>query len=521
MLEQAIAQRDLEKIREALAFNTELGIAVGPDIERAHQVAMEIKRDGAIRAVNEVLMRSISAPSSSSTSTALGDEEVYYQSLANALDVAEQCGVPADDPMIAAAKAKLDEYRSGKRKRDKGQAKLAKALDAQSIGALIDALADAQTLGLAGDMVDRARILLAKLREDAAGAVLTATTAQANSPESLPALKAAIERAKRDGVNAHMILEAETRYAKIEKDERTRGEIDRALEAAIASRSLSRLETLVKAAAAAAVNSRIIESARLLIAQLRSQGDKDRIKTLLKDSLKLRSVRVLQHVIKSAVDAGITGELLDRAKLYLETLLAKAEEARTGGDNAMGHGTGSADVDDVSDDEDEDYGFNDDNDVRGGGFTPSSSKQFGQTKRKRRMLFDEEDMILEETLHGIFVTYCHKAFEAEGDASQMGFINAMQFSSIWRLITGEKGNLFKEMQMYKRFDVDNHGALSEEVFHLFCNIYFLLKHRIMRSRASIPLYTTSHTHGTPFSTSLTHPYTTFHLSSPSPLTPLL
>ena len=51
-----------------------------------------------------------------------------------------------------------------------------------------------------------------------------------------------------------MILEAETRYAKIEKDEKARGEIDRSLEAAIAARSLPRLEALVKAAAAAGVN---------------------------------------------------------------------------------------------------------------------------------------------------------------------------------------------------------------------------------------------------------------------------
>jgi hypothetical protein len=29
-------------------------------------------------------------------------------------------------------------------------------------------------------------------------------------------------------------------------------------------------------------------------------------------------------------------------------------------------------------------------------------------------------------------------------------INAMQFSSSFRLITGERGNLYKEMQMFKR-----------------------------------------------------------------------
>ena len=45
-------------------------------------------------------------------------------------------------------------------------------------------------------------------------------------------------------------------------------------------------------------------------------------------------------MIKSAVDADITGELLDRAKLYLETLLAKGEEARMGGENVMAHGSG-------------------------------------------------------------------------------------------------------------------------------------------------------------------------------------
>ena len=131
MLERAIALRDLEKIREALALNTELGIAVGPEIERAHKVAMEIKREGAIRAVNEIMIGQMSgghpgtAPSSSSL-TPQGEEETYFQSLAKALDFAEQCGVPLDDPMIASAKAKLDEYRSGKRRRDKGQAKLAK-----------------------------------------------------------------------------------------------------------------------------------------------------------------------------------------------------------------------------------------------------------------------------------------------------------------------------------------------------------------------------------------------------------
>ena len=43
-------------------------------------------------------------------------------------------------------------------------------------------------------------------------------------------------------------------------------------------------------------------------------------------------------------------------------------------------------------------------------------------------------------------------------------INVMQFCTIWRLVTGEKGNLHKEMQMFHRFDKDNSAAVNEDEF---------------------------------------------------------
>ena len=47
----------------------------------------------------------------------------------------------------------------------------------------------------------------------------------------------------------------------------------------------------------------------------------------------------------------------------------------------------------------------------------------------------------------------------------------MQFSNIWRMITNEKGNLFREMQMFKKFDTTGIGALSSEDFVLgFINL---------------------------------------------------
>ena len=40
----------------------------------------------------------------------------------------------------------------------------------------------------------------------------------------------------------------------------------------------------------------------------------------------------------------------------------------------------------------------------------------------------------------------------------------MQFSTVWRLVTGEKGNLFQEMQMFNRFDKSGDGAMAVDEF---------------------------------------------------------
>jgi hypothetical protein len=54
------------------------------------------------------------------------------------------------------------------------------------------------------------------------------------------------------------------------------------------------------------------------------------------------------------------------------------------------------------------------------------------------------------------------------------FINAMKFSSIWRLITGEKGNLFKEMQMYKRYRTTYYPLPSSSPSYCLSSGYPLL-----------------------------------------------
>lgn len=55
------------------------------------------------------------------------------------------------------------------------------------------------------------------------------------------------------------------------------------------------------------------------------------------------------------------------------------------------------------------------------------------------------------------------AYGKRGDSS-IDTINPMKFSSIWRMLTGDKGNMFMEMQIFHKFDVNNNGALSREDF---------------------------------------------------------
>jgi len=44
------------------------------------------------------------------------------------------------------------------------------------------------------------------------------------------------------------------------------------------------------------------------------------------------------------------------------------------------------------------------------------------------------------------------------------FINVMNFCTIWRMVTGERGNLMQEMQMFNRFDTQKNGFLTESDF---------------------------------------------------------
>ena len=156
---------------------------------------------------------------------------------------------------------------------------------------------------LSADLLLSACTLLGTLKQTNATAILNA--AMNNSSRTSTTLSSAIDVARRDGVKQGKITEAETVLTKLRRDESIIAEIDASLTPALESKNLESLEINLLRATAHSVTSKTIESARQLVGQLRLQGDDKRIMLLLADALRLRSVSVLEHVIKSADDAGM------------------------------------------------------------------------------------------------------------------------------------------------------------------------------------------------------------------------
>lgn len=75
-------------------------------------------------------------------------------------------------------------------------------------------------------------------------------------------------------------------------------------------------------------------------------------------------------------------------------------------------------------------------------------------RQARSYTFDLQDEASEEDLRYVF-RMCvgqkrrssMRYINPRAGTGTSGFINAMQFSNLWRRLTGERGNLFREMQV--------------------------------------------------------------------------
>lgn len=67
-----------------------------------------------------------------------------------------------------------------------------------------------------------------------------------------------------------------------------------------------------------------------------------------------------------------------------------------------------------------------------------------EKEASRRRIVVEDTITTDEQISRCFHSYARRVDNSEPS------LNPMQFSTILRLITGEKGNLFKEMQMFQK-----------------------------------------------------------------------
>ena len=178
VLEIAIASRSVAEIDKALWLNVQAGNTVGPEVDEAHRVSLEIKQAGAVAALNAVLQR-----------PALTDE--HFAELLHAIETADGFGVVVTQARQWLEKLQDDRRRVLREQEEEGrrqsEAKVERIKAIQtleelmrgtpSVPALRRAIDAAERHGLGGDdeasaCVLRARYLLRQMNQGHADASL-------------------------------------------------------------------------------------------------------------------------------------------------------------------------------------------------------------------------------------------------------------------------------------------------------------------------------------------------------------
>ena len=131
-------------------------------------------------------------------------------------------------------------------------------------------------------------------------------------------------------------------------------------------------------------------------------------------------------------------EALVRRQKILDSELAKQAAAALGLSRALANqalaGANAGERDAAGEEEEEEDGDNLDDERAQ---EESAPRKLARRKSRKYAFSDKVAAANTEELKKVFANHGGGA----------GFINAMQFSNVWRLITEEKGNLFKEMQV--------------------------------------------------------------------------
>lgn len=122
LLDVAVESRDPIMINDALQYLSNMnGGVTGPEVERAHKVVVEVRREKATATLQSVL-------STSTVMTAQGFDEEKYLKLWQAVEDTDR-SLPPDNEMLIKAKIRLEEQKVLKRKCNNASAAVARAMD--------------------------------------------------------------------------------------------------------------------------------------------------------------------------------------------------------------------------------------------------------------------------------------------------------------------------------------------------------------------------------------------------------
>ncbi len=67
-----------------------------------------------------------------------------------------------------------------------------------------------------------------------------------------------------------------------------------------------------------------------------------------------------------------------------------------------------------------------------------------------KKVYKNEELATEDDIRKVFHSYAKSLSDIASKSSAGEFLNPMQFATVYRLVSGQKGNLYKEMQMFQK-----------------------------------------------------------------------
>ena len=348
-------------------------------------------------------------------------------------------------------RVKLEEADRKQRKVEEASALLSSTMALQDSVSLAAAIGSVEQMDSVGEedvpLLAEARVLVVTLRarEEAlrqakadAQNALSAACSSAGM-DNLDELAAALERAEEVFLDQELIGSAREQLMALRKEKAMVEEVRGMLQSSISFESAPSLAEALDSAESIHYSGPEVAEARSMLVRLQAEEER----------------RIAEENARLAAEAAA-----------LDAELA-VESAIPGQDDGMGAEEGDTRGDDSEEEDDEDdheecsestssapVSARAEGEAKGKLERRGSLKDLGrklgtkaeriEREREASRVTVQDTITTEDQMQRCFNSYARRVEGAEPS------LNPMQFSTIWRLITGEKGNLFKEMQMFQK-----------------------------------------------------------------------